>query len=389
LPIKWRAEVAAGYAGPAVADGKVYVADYVIESGERLNNPSRRIKLEGRERVLCFSAAAGSLVWKHEYACAYNVSYPGGPRVTPTVADGKVYALGTMGDLRCLDAATGKLVWSKDFKIDYKAPTPIWGFAGHPLVDGQRLICLLGGEGSIAVAFDKETGKEFWRSLSASESGYCPPVMIEAGGTRQLIIWHADAINALDVETGKPYWSVPLKPSYGMSIAAPRKQGDYLFASGIGHKGLLLKLDRDRPAAEIAWRGDSRNAVYCANSTPFIDGDVLYGVCRKGELRAIELTTGKRLWETFAATTGTRQMAYGTAFIVKQADRYFLFNEHGDLILAQLTREAYKELDRCHVLEPTNETFGRPVVWSHPAFADRSMFARNDKELVCVSLAAE
>ena len=67
---------------------------------------------------------------------------------------------------------------------------------------------------------------------------------------------------------------------------------------------------------------------------------------------------------------------------------FFLFSETGDLILARLTPEGYDELDRFHVLEPTGEAFGRDVVWSHPAFADRSVFARNDKELVCVDLAA-
>ena len=79
---------------------------------------------------------------------------------------------------------------------------------------------------------------------------------------------------------------------------------------------------------------------------------------------------------------------YGTAFLVKHEDRFFLFSETGDLILAKLSPQGYEEIGRFHVLEPTNQTFGRPVVWSHPAFAERCLFARNDKELVCVDLAA-
>lgn len=387
LKVKWRVPVAGGFAGPAVADGKVYVADYVVESGKPVNGPSKRCKLEGQERLLCFSADDGSLVWKHEYACSYDVSYPAGPRVTPTVVDGKVYTLGTMGDLCCLDADTGKLLWSMDFKEQYNTKTPIWGFAGHPLVEGNTLFCLAGGKDSVAVALDKDTGREIWRSLSAPEPGYCPPVMIDAGGRRQLVIWHSTAVNGLDPRTGKVYWSVPLKPSYGMSIATPRKSGNYLFACGIGHKAVLLTLDPDRPGAEIVWRGDSRTAVYCANSTPIIDGNVIYGVCRQGELRGVELSTGRRLWETCAATTGSRPAYYATAFIVKHEDRYFLFNDKGDLILARLSPEGYKEISRFNVLEPTDEGLGREVVWSHPAFANQSVYARNDKELVCVSLA--
>ncbi len=387
-PVKWRVPVAGGYAGPAVADGRVYLTDYLRDSGEAFNSPGRRAKLEGRERVLCFRAEDGSLAWKHEYPCSYHISFPAGPRATPTVAGGKVYTLGAMGHLCCLDALSGKLLWSKDLPRQYDLETPIWGFAGHPLVDGRKLICLVGGKGSVAVAFDKDSGEELWRSLSAPEPGYCPPVMIQAGGTRQLIIWHAKAINGLDPQSGKLYWSVPLAPSYGMSIATPRQHGDTLFASGIGHCGVLLKLDSQRPAAQVVWRGDSRNGVYCANSTPFVEGKVIYGVCRQGELRAVDLLTGQRLWETYAATTGSRRAAYGTAFLVKQRDRFFLFNDQGDLIIARLSPKRYEEISRFHLLDPTNEAMGRPVVWSHPAFANRCVYARNDKELVCVSLAA-
>ena len=118
-----------------------------------------------------------------------------------------------MGDLFCLDAASGKVVWSKNFLEDYKAPVPLWGFAAHPLLDGDKLICLVGGKGSVVVAFDKNTGKEKWQCLSFEkrrhEMGYCPPMIFEVGGKRQLIIWHPESVNGLDPETGKVYWSQP------------------------------------------------------------------------------------------------------------------------------------------------------------------------------------
>ena len=97
------------------------------------------------------------------------------------------------------------MIWSKDFAKDYGAATPIWGVAAHPLVDGDVLYCVVGGEGSVAVAFDKDTGRELWRALSASEPGYCPPTMIEHAGAKQLLIWHAEAVNSLDPRTGKVY----------------------------------------------------------------------------------------------------------------------------------------------------------------------------------------
>lgn len=396
LPVNWRVEVKGGYSGPAIANGRVYVTDYDRTAGELANAPNDRTLLAGRERILCLDAASGRLLWKHEYDCPYAISYASGPRCTPTVADGKVYVLGAEGNLTCLDALTGRLLWAKDFKKDYAAPTPIWGFCGHPLVDGRQLICLVGGEGSVAVAFDKDSGKELWRSLSASESGYCPPTLIESAGVRQLMIWDADNLNSLEPATGRLLWSQPLKPAYGMSIMAPQvadtTQGRVLFASGIGRVGALFSLAPAEPAARVLWRGEPKTAVYCANSTPYIAGDVLYGCdCETGFLTAVDLTTGDRLWETGEPTMGSRRGRHGTAFLVRQepleAGRTWLFSETGDLILARLSPEKYEELGRVHLLDPTNECFGREVVWSHPAFANRCIFARNDRELVCVSLA--
>ena len=398
LPVKWRVPVKGGYSGPAVADGRVYLTDYDRPVGPLANAPNDRTAIAGRERVCCFEAATGRLLWEHAYDCPYSISYAAGPRCTPTVTGGRVYSLGAEGNLFCLDAEGGRVLWQKDFKQDYSAPTPLWGFCGHPLVEGDLLICLVGGPGSVAVAFDKETGEERWRALSASESGYCPPTMIEHNGQRQLVIWDADNLNALEPATGRIIWSQPLKPMYGMAIMAPQvaetPAGLVLFASGIGRVGALFRLAADGSGPTVLWRGEPKTAVYCANSTPFIAGNTLYGCdCDTGMLTAVDLATGDRLWETLAATTGgDRRGKHGTAFLVRQSppgdgSRVWIFSETGDLILATLTPERYVELGRMHVVDPTNECFGRNVVWTHPAFADRCIFIRNDQELVCVSAA--
>jgi outer membrane protein assembly factor BamB len=387
--VLWRMPIAGGYAGPAVADGRVYVHDF-DGKGDVSANPGGRSDRQGKERVLCLDAKTGKELWKHEHDVNYKISYAYGPRCTPTVADGKVYTLGAEGLLCCLDADKGTELWSKDLKAEYKTTTPMWGFAGHPLVDGQKLICLVGGEGSVAVAFDKDTGKELWKALSAKDQGYCAPSIIEAGGTRQLLIWHPLALNSLDPETGKLHWSIELKPDYEMSIQIPRQLGDYLFAGGIGMQCVCLNLAKDKPAAEEVWRGDISTGVFPVNSTPFLEDGMIYGCCTKGELRGVELATGKRLWETLKPTTNKRpqQSGSGTAFIVKNGERFFLFSETGDLIIAKLSPAGYEEISRAHLLEPTQVCFGRPVIWSHPAFAGKCAFLRNDKEIICVNLAA-
>ena len=124
--------------------------------------------------------------------------------------------------------------------------------------------------------------------------------------------------------------------------------------------------------------------------TPFIVDGYIYGVCSYGQLRCLEEDTGKRLLGDAAKRRpAAPETRWANAFLVAQGDRFFLFNEKGDLIIAKLTPEGYEEISRAHILEPTNNLPGRPVVWSHPAFADKAMFVRNDKEIVCVSLAAE
>jgi len=391
--VRWRAPAGAGYSGAAVVGNRVYLTDRIVAPKTSTpSDPFARGQIPGVERVLCLDEGDGKVIWKHEYDCPYDMSYPAGPRATPLVESDRVYTLGAEGNLLCFQRDSGEVIWSRDFKRDFGARTPLWGFAGHPLIEGNKLVCLVGGQGSVAMAFDKMTGKELWRALSAKEPGYCPPTMIEAGGRRQLIIWHPESINALDPETGALFWSVPMEVRSGLSIPTPRQHGDLLFITSFYNGPIMLRLAKDKPGATVLWRGKSNSerntdGLHSIIPTPFFDGDYIYGVCSYGQLRCLKAATGERVWETFEATTGGKEVRWANAFLIKNGDRFFLPNEKGDLIIARLTPDGYHEISRTHLLEPTNTAAGRDVVWSHPAFANRSIYARNDKELVCASLA--
>jgi outer membrane protein assembly factor BamB len=401
--VRWRVNVGAGYSGPAVAGNRVFVTDFVLDPGAKrpANAMDQRPAVPGTERVLCLSAADGKPLWKHEYSCTYHVSFASGPRTTPAVDGDRVYTLGTMGHLCCLDAGKGDVIWSKDLRAEYKgsgkaAGGAWWGFSASPLIDGDKLITLVGGEGSIVVAFDKKTGKELWRALSASEAGYAPPMIYEQGGKRHLIIWHPDAVVSLDPETGKERWSFPWKIKAGLSVPTPRLDGDKLFLTAFYDGSLLLKLKPDGSGADVVWESKNKNEsarkvndLHSIMPTPFVVGGYVYGVCSYGELRCLKEDTGEQQWMTLAATGG-EEVRWANAFLVRHEDRFFIFNEKGDLIIAKLTPEKqYEEIGRAHILDPDNKMPGRAVVWSHPAFADKAMFVRNDHEIVCVSLAAE
>lgn len=394
-PVRWRSPIGAGYSSPAVADGRVFILDRP-ESATRGNpgNALQRTAEAGRERLLCLDAQDGHVLWQHEYECPYLISYPSGPRASPTVAGNRVYTIGAEGNLHCLDVATGKVVWARSFKDDYGVTTQTWGFAAPPLVDGNRVICMVGGEGHTVVAFDRETGRERWRALQVKEPAYSPPTIIEAGGRRQLIVWESEALNGLDPETGAVFWTEPFKTKMAHAIGTPRRHGDFLFISSFFDGSMLLRLDATQPKVSVEWKikGVSEvrpEGLHSLMSTPYLEDGYIYGVCGFGQLRCLKIADGQRVWESLEPTTvGGKPARWTTAFLVKHEGRFFIYNETGDLILARLTPQGYEEISRSHLLDPTNRAGGRDVHWSHPAFANRSVYVRNDRELLCADLRA-
>lgn len=386
-PVVWRQEIAGGYAGPAVAKGRVYVTDYRSDDEVKVANFERE-QFSGLERVLCLDEASGEILWKHQYPVSYDISYPAGPRCTPLVDDDRVYTLGAEGRLICLDAESGEVRWQCDLTERYSTETPLWGYAGHPLIDGNRLITLAGGEGSHAVALDKMTGEEVWRSGSADQQGYSPPTMIESGGLRQLILTSPEFVRSVDPETGAEYWSIPYEATSGSIIMSPVKCGDYLYVAGFNQHSLLLELSSQRPAAKELWRDKRRDAISPVNVQPLCKDGVLYGFDQAGVLAAVAIPSGERLWET-SQPVSERRVGNGTAFIIPHGDRFWLFTENGDLVIAEIDRRGYHEVDRANVIAPSNVASGRQVVWSMPAFANRRAYIRNDKEIICLNLAQQ
>jgi outer membrane protein assembly factor BamB len=383
--VVWRVPIAGGYAGAAVAGGRVFVTDYVTTADVKVANFERKAST-GTERVLCLDEATGQLLWKHEYPVTYTIAYPAGPRCTPTVDGDRVYTLGAEGDLFCFDAATGNVAWSRDLKKDYATKAALWGWASHPLVDGQKLICIAGTDAAHAVAFDTRTGKELWRAGTAPEQGYVPPSIIEAAGVRQLVLVKPDGVYAVDPDTGKLLWETPYNADNGSIIMTPVRIGDHLYVGGYQGKNLLLKLRADAPGVDVVWRNKPKQGISAVNVQPFVADGIVYGFHENGELRALRIPEGDFAWRG-GGPLGARPQGSGTAFITLHRDRFFLFTETGDLVIAKLTPAGYEELSRAHIIEPTNVAFGRPVVWCAPAYANRSIIVRNDAEIIRVSLA--
>ena len=398
--LRWSASIGSGYSGPSVSNGKVFVMDRLVKplgagGAKDLHdgNPPRNINfvrklLPGSERILSLSEKDGSLLWSREWDCSYTTveAYAIGPRVTPTVDSERVYSLGAEGNLFCHNVNDGKKIWSRDFKQDFGLKIPEWGVSAHPLVYENKLLCVVGGDESTVVAFDKMNGKELWSSLSSKQPGYCPPVVHELGGKKQLLIWHSDALEALNPTDGSVYWSVQIKPTYSMSISQPVVSGNRVFIMSFNRVSACIEVSENGDSAKIAWRGNTRKGIAGVHNTPVIVDGHIYACGSGGRYTCATLADGEQLWTSYAPFKRDRPINWGNVFTVKQGDRYFLANDLGEIIIAKLQPSGYQEISRAKLIEPTHKVSGRMLVWSHPAFANRSIYLRNDREIRCYDL---
>jgi outer membrane protein assembly factor BamB len=382
IHLLWRTPISSGYSGPTVANGRVYVTD-------RLEQPAET------ERVLCLDARTGRILWIKEYDCAYTgLGYPDGPRASVVIDDGRAYSLGSMGHLRCHDAVTGDLLWKKDPGKDYTIAKVTWGISASPLVEKDLLIIQLGAlPGGCIVALDKRTGEEKWRALDDKVS-YSSPIIIERAGRRLLLCWTGENMTALNPATGAVFWKYPTPP-VKMIINAPTPvvAGDRIFLACFYDGSYLLGMKHEPPSVEKIWRrlGASEkdtDALHSTISTPLIEGNHIYGVDSYGQFRCLEADTGDRVWEDLTLVPGDR---WANIHMVRNGDKVWMFNERGELIITRLSPNGVEVISRAKLIDPTKGQLGmrQGVCWSHPAFAGKCIFARNDNEIVCASLAAQ
>ena len=377
LAVRWRVPVGGGLSSPVVANGRVYINDSYFDS--KLKKPA------ALERLQCFDEKTGKLLWVHKnevtyYDWAFDPKTPNGPGSTPIVKDGKVFTLGATGELFCLDATNGSVVWKRNTS-EVSGLKELSGTTPSPVIEGDLLILVVGGQpDACVVAFDKKSGKEVWRALSDKWT-YSSPLVITAGGQRQLIVWTREAVTSLDPATGKTWWRHPVTTDY--AVATPVFKGDLLLIDG-----LMFQLDRDKPAATVLWPDTTvmSRRTLSQTSIPMLQDGHVYSHKKDGRLICMDAKTGKQLWETDKVTDHRNGACID---LISNGDSALLFTDQGNLIRARLTPQGYEELSRVHLIDPTYTFGGREVVWPPPAYANRHVFVRNDKELICASLAAE
>jgi outer membrane protein assembly factor BamB len=371
LKVRWRTPAGWGFSSPVVARGRVYLADSVV------------VKPQARERVRCFDETTGRVLWTHVYEVAYenwafDPAQEVGPVATPIVRDDRVYTVGRVGHLFCLDAVKGDVLWRKDLAKDYQAAFAPG--APSPLIDGDLLILFIGGKpGACVVALHKDTGKEAWRALDESLT-FSSPIVITSGGKRQLIVWTQESVTSLDPATGQTYWRQGLATSSEYAVSTPVFHEGRLLVGG-----LMFQMDAEKAAAHVLWpqsRSPARR-IFSHTSTALFRGGHLFTAKSSGALICVDADTGKQVWES-AQVTALKNGA--SIHLTLNGDSVLLYTDRGELIRTRITPEGYKEVSRAALLEPTLPFGGRKVTWSPPAFANRHVFARNGKELICASL---
>jgi outer membrane protein assembly factor BamB len=365
----WRQPVGDGFSAPVVAEGRVFV--------------HARVPDQEREEVLALDARTGKILWRDNYARGPFASAVGtGPRATPTVVLGKVYAFGVTGILTCYQADTGKRLWQVDVYKALGAERPKQGVCCSPLVEGNRVLVSVGGQGMGVVALDTDSGQVAWKSLSAPASTSSPVVLLRTAKdgllTREAVFVTAQSVAAVGAADGAPAWEYPLADRSAGISPTPVVLGELILTGSMKNGVTALRISDAGGKATVkpAWK---KPALTCYFATPVLATKdrlclLTTTVSMQGptsELRCLEAATGKELWSRGGVAD------YHAGLIRTADDRLLLLDDAGNLKLIDPTANDYRELCSAKVCGPT---------FSNPALSNGRLYVRDDKAVVCVEM---
>ena len=312
--------------------------------------------LKDTDTVHCLDGKTGKTVWQHSYPAPLGAKlFEGGPTATPTVDENTVFTMSRTGLLLSLNKETGKVLWSKDLAAEFGAKPPSWGYSGSPLVEGEKLIVDVGAKGASVVAFDKATGKVIWQAGDDAAS-YGSPYAFTRDGKRCLAFFEATGLVVRGASDGKELLRYPWKTSWDVNPTTAIVSNDKIFiASGYGHGGVLLPLNSASPTP--LW--ETKNMKNKMNSCVLWKGN-LYGF-DESTLTCLDFATGSVKWQ---------QKGLGIASLIIADGKLVVMSETGDLVIAEASPDAYKELNR------TPAVGGKS--WVIPVLANGRIYCRNN-----------
>ncbi len=337
-----------GYAGISVVKGVAYVIDHT----------------PGQDVVRAISIATGKDVWTYTYPDTQKANF-GYSRATPTVNANRVYVLGRMGQLTCLEIKTGKPIWSRNIMTEFNGKKPNWNYAMSPVVDGNKLIVLPGGDNALVVALDKTTGKTIWQGGGTREAGYATPVITTFNGKKQYLIFAATEIVGIDASNGAELWALPWgRPS--AHIPDLIVIGNSFYVTNSYGEGCGL-VDVTATGASYRWKNKEMQSHM---ATPILADGLLYGTTDPGDLICIDPQTGTTKWRQPGFEKGPQMMVDGVLLVFD--------GKGGDLVMVDPKPDAYQELGRFKPLGGQS--------WTMPVVSDGKLFVRNTTTLACYNL---
>ncbi len=353
LQEEWKVKVGEGISSPVLVGDRVYV--FTRQSDDEL--------------VLCLDVATGREKWRSERYSAPYSWWPGegnfskGPRSTPTIAGGRIYAAGVSGVLSCLDADSGRLLWRKQSR-----EAPPYGGPASPLVtDG---LCLVhtgcGGKDDGLTAFDAMTGEVRWRMSDGSRPGSGSPIVADLAGERHMVLFTSWNLRGVSLATGKTLWTVRLDGSEKNST--PLLYNDLILFADYRERLRAIRLERGAKGilAKDVWKADGP-APYM--STPVRAGELVFGMSVRGRggFFCLDAATGKTLWES------DERQGCGYASVVNTGGAVLLLTSHGRLVVVRATGKAYEPLAEYKVSDRQT--------WAHPLFLGERILIRDDSTL--------
>jgi outer membrane protein assembly factor BamB len=356
----WKINVGAGFAGPAVANGKLYLF-------HRQNE---------KEWLECVDAVKGTVIWKSVSDATYvdQFGFDNGPRAVPTVYEDSVYTLGANGVVRSTNARTGRLNWSIDCRKTFGAGKGFFGFACAPLVHGKNILINIGGPKAGIIALDAASGKLRWKATK-EEASYASPILATINQKPQALFFNRAGLASINPADGAVNFTHPWRPAIRASVNActPVAAGNLIFISTSYGKGATVLAVNDKKI-ETVWSSDT--SLSCHYSSVVHHKGYLYGFHgrqeRGCELRCVELKTGKVQWSLAGLRAGSVMIA---------GDELLVFTERGELLRGAATPKFFHATARVQLMGAT--------VRAYPALANGKLYLRNDRQLACFQIGTQ
>ena len=353
LAKQWTVTVGEGHASPVIDGDRVFI-----------------FARDGEEEVMrCLALADGKELWKQSHPVPYEMNpaargHGKGPKATPTLADGRIFTLGINGHVSAYDAKTGAVLWRKDFAKDYKDTAPAFGASASPLVDGDKVIVHVGGEGGGALtAFDVATGAVKWK-WDGDGPAYASPIIGTFGGVRQVITQSQKHCFAVSPADGKLLWKIPFATPYDQNSVTPVVVGDLVIFAGLQKPTFAVKVNGT--TAEQVWESPEMTMYM---SSPVVNGSTVFGMSNKqrGSLFAMNAKTGEVLWKSEGRIGENASLTdIGSALLVMSTS--------GDLTVQQKAGSELKEVAKYKVASTP--------VWASPAVTGDKVLIKDKTTLV-------